>query len=285
MSFTAENHQFLADRLASVVSNKPPVRLRASSVGTLFDCAERWVSIHIHGMKSPQRDRTAMGTAIHAGTALFDQEVLDGQTPSVLAATEAAIEALRNPEEETIWDLKRDECESIVAGLTTRYCQEESPKHNFVAVEAKCESLTLEDVGIELTGSVDRVESKDGKYGIADLKSGVQAVSRDGEAKTQAHGAQLGVYEILGEHSTGMAMQLPAQVIGMQTGKNRDSQRIAVSEVLDAKSILLGNENRPGLIFNAALMIHGIIPAFGNPRSMLCTEKYCPNFKNCFYRK
>lgn len=285
MNFTADNHQYLAERLATLVANRPPVRLRASSVGSLFDCAERWVAIHMLGMKSPQRDRTAMGTAIHAGTALFDQEVLDGQTPSVLAATEAAIEALRNPEEETIWDLKRDECESIVAGLTNKYCREESPKHHFVAVEAKCESLILSDVGLELTGSVDRVESKDNKYGVADLKSGVQAVSREGEAKTQAHGPQLGVYEILGEFSTGVAMELPAQVIGMQTGKSRDSQRIAVSEVPGAKSILLGDESRPGLLFNAALIIHGIIPAFGNPRSMLCTEKYCPNYKNCFYRK
>lgn len=275
----------LQESLADLIKGKPPVRLRASSVGSLFDCAERWIAIHMLGMKSPQRDRSAMGTAIHAGTALFDQEILDGQTPSVLAATEAAVNALRNPEEETVWDLKRDECESIVVGLTNKYCREESPKHNFVAVEAKCESLILADVGIELTGSVDRVEAKENEFGIVDLKSGVQAVSREGEAKTQAHGAQLGTYEILGEYSTGMAMQLPAQIIGMQTSKTRDSQRIAVSEVPDAKSILLGDENRPGLIFNAALMIHGIIPAFGNPRSMLCTEKYCPNFKTCFYRK
>jgi hypothetical protein len=285
MNFTAENHQYLAERLASVVAHKPPVRLRASSVGDLFDCPDRWIAVHIEGLRVAQNFRATMGTAIHAGTAHFDTEVLNGQMPSLMAATECTAETLRNSEEDTVWDMKRDQAESIAVALTHKYCTQESPKHHFTAVEKTCESLVLSDVGIELTGSVDRIREAGNRYGPADLKSGVQAVNSEGQAKTQAHAPQLGVYSLLGEVSTGKPMELPSLVIGMQTAKTRENQRIASTEVHGVREVLLGDDTRPGLLFNAALMIHGVIPPYGNPRSMLCHQKFCPRFNNCFWRK
>ena len=92
---------------------------------------------------------------------------------------------------------------SIAASLTTKYCQTEAPKHNFVAVEAKCESLILQDVGLELTGTTDRIEQTPLGMGIRDIKSGKQAVGTDGKVKTDGHGAQMGVYELLAEAATG----------------------------------------------------------------------------------
>lgn len=271
-------------QLLDLLPNRPPVRLRASSVSDLFDCADRWCSVHLEGKRVPQTDRAAMGTAIHAGTAHYDTEILNGQAPSILAATQCAVDTLRDSDEDTVWDLRRDEAESIAAALTNKYCREESSKHEFVAVEAKCESLILNDVSLELTGSTDRIFRNELQFGVADIKSGIQAVSH-GEAKTQAHAPQIGVYEILGEASTGVRIDLPAKIIGMKTGKTPAGQEIATSEIRDAKAVLLGDENRPGLLHHAALIIHGIIPPFGNPRSMLCNKKFCPNFNDCFWRR
>ena len=275
----------LQESLNGASKGKPPGRLRASSVGDLFDCPDRWIAVHLEGLRVRQNFRATMGTAIHAGTAHFDTEVLNGQTPSLMAATECAVDALRNSEEETVWDMRREEAEGIAVSLTHKYCTEESPKHHFVEVEKTCESLVLSDVGLEITGQVDRIREVGNKYGPADLKSGVQAVNREGHAKTQAHAPQLGVYSLLAEVSTGKRMELDSLVIGMQTAKTRENQRIASTEVSGVREVLLGDDTRPGLLFNAALMIHGVIPPYGNPRSMLCHQKFCPRFNNCFWRK
>lgn len=280
-----ETYQHLNEALQSAVKKVPPVRLRASSVSDLFDCPERWIAVHLEKKSVAQNFRATMGTAIHAGTAHFDTEVLNGQVPSVMAATECTVKTLREHDEETVWDMRRDDAERIAVALTNKYCNEESPRHHFVEVEKTCESLVLADVGIEITGQVDRIREVGNQYGPADLKSGVQAVNRDGEAKTQAHAPQLGVYSLLAEVSTGKPMNLPSLVIGMQTAKTRDHQRIAATEVHGVREVLLGDESRPGLLFNAALIIHGIIPPFGNPRSFLCHQRFCPNFNTCFWRR
>lgn len=264
---------------------RPPIRLRASSVGSLFDCPARWIAIHIEGKRTPQSDKAALGTAIHAGTAAFDLEVLNGQTPSVAAATDAAVDSLRNPEHETVWDTDQEKCVSIAASLTAKYCQTEAPKHNFVAVEAKCESLILEDVGLELTGTTDRIEQTARGLGIRDIKSGKQAVGSDGRVKTDGHGAQMGVYELLAEASTGVAMTAPAQIIGLQTNLTADKQRIGTGEIEGAKLALLGDDQHQGLLTSAALIAHGVIAPWGNPKSMMCHQNYCANFNTCFWRK
>ena len=267
------------------LKGRQPIRLRASSVGSLFDCPARWIAIHIEGKRTPQSDKAALGTAIHAGTAAFDREVLDGQTPSVSAAAECAVEALRNPNEETIWDTDKDKCISIAASLTTKYCQEEAPKHDFVAVEATCESLILQDVALELTGTTDRIEQTPQGLGIRDIKSGKQAVGTDGKVKTDGHGAQMGVYEILAEAATGVRMTAPAQIIGLQTNLTADKQRIGTGEITGAKIALLGDEQHQGLLTSAALIAHGVIAPWGNPKSMMCHQNYCANFNTCFWRK
>ncbi|MBN9117495.1 MAG: PD-(D/E)XK nuclease family protein, partial [Pandoraea sp.] len=52
--------------------------VRASSWGALFDCSYRWEGIHLLKLRNVVGLRAALGTAIHAGTAVFDQSRLDG---------------------------------------------------------------------------------------------------------------------------------------------------------------------------------------------------------------
>lgn len=261
------------------------IRIRASSLGTMFDCPARWHATHIEGKSIPSNSKAALGTAIHAGTAVFDLERVLGQSPSISAAEDAAAEAIKNPREETIWEDSQSECLSIAASLTKKYCKAESLKHQFVAVEAACESLIITDLGIELTGTVDRVQVDNGLHGIADIKSGKQAVGADGKVKTSGHAAQMAVYELLAEHSTGLEMSLPASIIGLQTNKTEAIQRIGTGEISNAKEILFGEEGKQGLLEIASGFAHGTIPIFGNPKSMMCHQNYCPNFNTCFWRK
>ena len=264
-----------------------PVTIRASSFGSLFDCPSRWTAIHLEHLRSPQSSNAALGTAIHAGAAVFDSERVAGQVPSVEAAQDAAAESILRPREETLWDdpVERDKAEDVAVSITARYCTLESPKHDFVAVEASVESLLVEDLNIILTGHVDRVRQVDGQHGITDLKSGKTAVGTDGKAKAHGHAAQLGVYELVAQHATGLAIDAPAQIIGLQTNLTPDKQRIGTAEIEGSREVLLGDDNNTGLLVMASKIVHGQTEAWGNPKSMMCHPKYCPRFKTCFYRR
>lgn len=263
-----------------------PVVIRASSIGSMFDCPARWVAIHIEGRRTPQSGGAALGTAIHAGAALFDAERVKQQTPSLSAAEDAAVESVRQPREETVWDEEgADKAEKIARSIVQRYCTTESPRHQFVAVEASVESLHITDLGIVLTGHVDRVKATDDGYGIADLKSGKTAVGTDGKAKTQGHGAQLGVYELVAEAATKLPITAPAEIIGLQTNFTPEKQRIGTGQISGARDVLLGDDDNPGLLTIASQIVHGQIPAWGNPKSVMCHQTYCPNFNTCFWRR
>jgi len=265
---------------------RAPVTIRASSFGSLFDCPARWVAIHIERRRSPQSATAALGTAIHAGTAVFDTDRVRHIEPSLSAAEDAAVESVRKPREETVWDDESaDKAEKVARSLVGRYCILESPRHEFVAVEASVESLVISDLAIELTGHVDRVRATDEGYGIADLKSGKTAVGTDGRAKTQGHGAQMGVYELVAQAATQLPITAPAQIIGLQTNLTPEKQRIGTGEIVDAREVLLGDESHSGLLATASKIVHGEIEPWGNPRSMMCHKTFCPAFQMCFWRR
>ena len=265
---------------------RQPVTIRASSFGSLLDCPARWIAIHIEGRRSPQSAAAALGTAIHDGTAVFDRDRVAHVTPSLSAAEDAAVQSIRKPREETIWDEEAgDKAERIARALTQRYCELESPRHEFVAVEASVESLLITDLGVVLTGHVDRVRQTDDGFGIVDLKSGKTAVGTDGKARTHGHAAQLGIYELVAQAATQLDIAAPAQIIGLQTNLTPDKQRIGTGEIVGAREVLLGDDEHIGLLSTASRIAHGDIEPWGNPKSMLCSAAYCPAFKTCFWRR
>lgn len=264
-----------------------PIRIRASSFSTLFDCPSRWIAINIEGLKVPSRANSVIGTATHAGTANFDRERLVGQVPSVAAAQDAAVESVRNPNGEVDWDDSSPaEAATIAASLTQRYCTLESPKHEFVAVEATIEALEITDLGIVLTGSTDRVKlHANGGKGIGDIKTGKTAVAADGHVETKGHSAQMGVYELIAGAALGEPMTEPAVIIGLQANKTPDKQRIGTGEIVGAREVLLGDDDNPGLLKLASRIVHGDIPAWGNPKSIMCSSRYCPRYSACWFRR
>lgn len=262
--------------------------VRASSWGALFDCSYRWEGIHLLKMRNVVGLRAALGTAIHAGSAVFDQSRLDGAGLTADDAAGAFIDKLRDPENEfdpSQDDLSMSEAERIGVTLLTKYCREVSPQFEFVAVEMETKPLDIDcgdGVIVRLTGTMDRarVRRTATGVGIADLKSGSAAVQK-GAAVTKGHGPQIGTYEILYEHSTNDVIGDDAEIIGLKT---KGTLEIGTGTIKNAKRVMLGTETAPGLIeFAADMFKTGRF--YPNPKSLLCSEKYCPRHSTCQFHE
>lgn len=261
------------------------VFIRASSLAELFDCPARWSAKHIEGLRSPRSAAAQLGTAVHAGTAVFDASRLPGGSPvSADDAAGALVDAIHKPEEDVDWeDTAPRDAERIALALHTKYCADIAPRQTYLGVEVSCEKLELPDLGIALTGTTDRVRKTAAGLGIADLKTGGKAVGADGKAVTQGHSVQLGVYELLAENAMGLQITAPAQIVGMQTGKTPAAQRVGTGDVPNARAALVGTDEEPGLLEHASRLIKSGA-FYGNPKSWLCSERYCPKHPTCRFK-
>lgn len=277
------------------MSGEPLGTIRASAWPSLFDCAQRFYWQNIVGLRSPSSGPAHLGTAIHAGTAKFDQAHLDAAPVSIGDAVDASREALLSPEYEVDWGddegLTQREADDFAIKLTTRYCADIAPTRTYAAVELRCEALDIitPHGPVRVTGTTDRVRLlADGSKGISDLKTGGRATEKTADGRgwravTKGHHLQLGIYTLMAEQASGERMDGPAEIIGLQTTKDTPC---GVGEILDVKTALLGeaDSDQPGLIEIAAGMLKtGIFPP--NPKSMLCSRKYCPAYeRHCKFR-
>lgn len=261
------------------------VTIRASSLSRLFDCPASWAATHIDGKRLPSTSKAMIGKAVHASTAIFDQSNIVGAGITADEAAAAAVDTIKHPDEDVDWsEANPQQIEDIALSLHKKYCTQIAPKQQYAAVEIECDSLQISDLNIALTGTTDRIIQTADGYGIADIKTGVAAVGADGKVKTSAHAYQIGVYELLAEHGSGLPIHAPAQIIGLNTAKTKEAQRVGIGQIANAKDILLGNEYQTGVLQMAANLIHSG-NFYGNPKSMMCHEKYCPNFKTCPFRR
>lgn len=269
------------------------IAIRASSWGDLMDCAYRWEGRHLLGMRSHTSYAAHLGTAIHRSTAVFDQGRIDGAglTPDDTAGV--LVDSLRDDADvaRTDDDLAPRDAEKIGLLLHTRYCNEVSPRYEFLGVEQRFEPLDVniesEGVTVRLTGQMDRQRVRRGAAGIGinDLKTGARAASKDGTATTKGRGLQLGVYELLAIHINGQDITEPAEVMGLATTK---SAHVGVSAVQTPRQQILGDGTGPSLMEIAAgFLRRGHFPP--NPSSILCSAKYCPRHRgaggDCAYHE
>ena len=261
------------------------VTIRASSLGRLFDCPAAWSATHIDGKRTPSNGKAMLGKAVHASTAVFDQSKIDGTGISIDEAAAAAVDTIHRPDEDVVWeDDTPQDAEKIALSLHTKYCQIIAPTQTYRGVEIKCERLEITDLGIALTGTTDRVRETADGLAICDLKTGKAAVGSDGNVKTAGHAYQMGVYELLAEQASGVPIKGAAQIIGMNTAKTPASQRVGTGEISDARAVLLGDGESPGILEHAARIIHSG-NFWGNPKSMMCHPRYCGAYETCKFRK
>lgn len=263
------------------------VTVRASALSDFLDCPARAEAKHLLGLRTPSSGASTIGTALHRSTALYDQSALDGQGLTIDETASAAVDAIYKPNEDVTWDddESQQEAESAAVALHKLYCTKIAPTQAYAAVEVACERLEITDIGLALTGTTDRVRKVGDGFGISDLKSGKTAVKADGTVATKGHAYQLGVYELLAERASGLPITAPAEIIGAQVAKTEKGQRVAKSHPIEgARDVLVGDAESPGVLEVVSRMIHaGSFP--GNPRSMLCGEKYCPIYNRCKFRK
>ena len=262
------------------------VKIRASSLSDLFDCPARWESIHIHKKNAKRSPRAQLGTAVHASTAVFDKSTLDGAGITPDEAAGSAVDAIQQPEEDVDWsDEKPSDIEPIALALHHRYCNDVAPFQRYVAVEVQCDALEISDLGIVLTGTTDRIyQSDDGGYGVGDIKTGKNAVKKNGTVATKGHAYQIGTYELLAQYASKINLTEPGKIFGLNSGKTAVAQRTGIAQVVGARDILLGDGDTPGVLQRASKIIHSG-DFWGNPRSMLCEKKYCPIYNTCSFRK
>ena len=261
--------------------------VRASSWSALFDCAMRFEAHNLLGMRLPSSPRALLGTAVHASTAAYDQGRIDNASLTADDTAGIAVDAIRTPKEDVDWsgsDLTKREAERTALILHGMYCQQIGSKTVYRYVELATKPLVIDcggDVVIELTGTLDRSrvsEAGDG-LGIKDLKTGAMAVT-DGVAKTKGHAPQIGTYELLLEHTTGLPVTAPGEIIGLKT---KGKPEVATGIITGAREVMVGNDASPGLIEHAAQMFRsGLFPP--NPSSQLCNPRYCARWATCLFR-
>lgn len=261
--------------------------VRASSWGSLFDCAYKWEGEYLLGIRKSAGLRALLGSSIHAGTAAFDSARLAHSDIKPDDAAGVFVDTLHHPEFEVDYsqdDLTKKDAERIGLTLTTKYCTEIAPQFKYLAVEMKLDPLVIDcgsDTTVTLTGTMDRARAAEAEDGdiIPDVKTGTRVVS-NGVAATKGRLAQTGTYELMYAHTTHRTTS-GGQIIGLGTSAKTP---VAVSPVFDAKRVMVGTTEQPGLIEYAAKMFRaGLFPP--NPASPLCSQKYCARWSTCIFHE
>ncbi|TEU23343.1 RecB family exonuclease [Alkanindiges illinoisensis] len=263
-----------------------PFSIRASSLSELFDCPARWETKNVLGRRLPIGGAGRMGTAIHEATTLHDYAVMNETTVSLDDCDTVLVDAIWNPNEDVDWtDTDQQTAETTGRALIRKYISDIAGTQHYIGVEVRAEALTLADIGITLTGTIDRIYQHDnGQLGIGDIKTGKTACSADGTVKTAGHGVQMGVYTLLAEHALNEQLLAPARIYGLTTGKTAKGQHAGVGEIPDPMDALLGSDDRHGLLHHAGQILkNGLF--YGNPKSTLCSAKFCPAHQTCPFRK
>lgn len=264
--------------------------VRASSWGSLFDCAYAWEGVHLLGLRKPAGLRAQLGTAVHASTAAFDSGRLPGGArPSADDTAAVLVDTLHHPDREVDYsrdDLSLRDAERIGLSLHTMYCLDVAPGFEYLSVEAKLAPLDIDCGGgivVRLTGTMDRSRVAATQAGavVPDIKTGSRVIS-DGQVVTKGRAPQLGTYQLMLENDPAHAMPtVGAQVIALRTSAKPVT---GVSPVFDARRVMVGTDEAPGLIEHAATMFRtGMFPP--NTQSLLCSERYCSRWQTCPYHE
>jgi len=228
----------------------------------------------------PSSPAALIGTAVHAGSAAYDVARKAGTPITLNDAASVARDAVEHPAEEVDWrnDAHTPKGATDLAGtLTGAYVAQLADTMTFVSIEEQLPAATLrvQDVNITLTGHVDRIRiDESGTVGIIDVKTGKKI-------NAATHRAQLGVYRTLATLAKPeLSINGADEIIAISTSQGT-VERIQLPG--NAMDLLVGSEGKSGLLHHVATIVKGEA-FYGNPRSQLCSEKYCPRHGVCSYR-
>lgn len=243
--------------------------IRASSWPTLFDCSLRWYFDNVVGLRMPSGTPSRLGTAIHSGCAEWDRGV------GAWDAADVSAHAFLNPSDEVeqIGQIATYEAVNIARKVTYAYTQKWG-RREFSHVELEVAECIVKVDGYELciTGHVDRISNGE----VKDLKTGARRVNAQGVVDIGADHLQLGVYSLMASAELGRdVVSNDVTIIGGSTTTFQWAERT----VHGAMQIMLGDDQSEGILSIAAKMLkHGVFAP--NPKSLLCSEKYCAAYAN-----
>jgi len=238
-------------------------KIRASSWPTLFDCSLRWYFENIEGLTNPSSTAARVGTAVHAGTAVFDRGASSSD------AADAAHAAFMSPEGdvEPIGQLDTNAASAVARRTTIGYATTFG-RRAFSHIEVEVPECVVSTIhgDILLTGHVDRVLNQQ----VRDVKTGEQRVTKAGEVRVGADFLQMGVYAVMARAELGDDISPHVTIIGGSTSHYTWGE----ITIANAVQMLLGDAQNEGIIEIAAKMMrHGVFPP--NPKSLMCSAKYC----------
>ena len=264
------------------------ISIRASSLSEFMDCQVRFKAKQLDGitMKWEKSPEAIIGSAVHLAVGYFDGCMINDADVTISDATEIAIEYVDGEWVEADFNLPSSELERakrLATESVMAYCWNLATsghgKQTF-AVEPKLPPVTLHlsDIDVEITGTPDRIYRVDHAFGIRDIKTGARAFDIQGRAP------QLGIYELIATQA-GFNISLPSQIISIGKPSSIPAPITRVTNVTNAQEIAAyGNDSQPGLISAVARAARSDF-FLGNPRSSLCSEKFCPIYPCHFVEK
>ena len=266
------------------------VRIRASSLASLFDCPARFEAVQIKKITMPRNPKNLIGNAVHHACAAFDACKLAGNSILINDAANLSEQYINDVKDEVDWgdsDIKTTIAKA--KKLVQVYCVKIAPMYEFVMVEPedlKPVQIDFEDIILILSGTPDRAYiTIDGLYGGADLKTGISVVDANNQVETAKHLAQAAIYTLLIEENYDIELTEPFHILGLGTSGDEPRTGIGIMPG-NLREYLFGNslDDKPEGILNLAarLLKAGIF--YGNPRSMMCHEQYCPIYRTCKFK-
>lgn len=270
--------------------------LRPSSIGSYINCQWQWYNVFILGKNTIPGVRAHLGTAIHKSAEVLWQDAMNTgiKDLNVNKATDAAMEEYKEickQQPPEFGDDKPALIENLVVEGTKSFIDDIAPKVDIpVAVEKRYTVEIENPIFNKVSGSLDYV----GEKTIHDIKTTKK------KPTVSNYSLQQGTYAILREANGEKvdSVKIQAVVLRNPTSKKeasadgiildmvedntnpflslevmKDQSRYIINNILEKTTVYSKDIVKPEILFT------------GNPKSMLCSNKYCSLYNECPFVK
>ncbi len=257
--------------------NVNEMRIRPSAVSGHYECAFKWAKQFLEGVDGPTNIRAAIGTGVHASAEQFWEDVKpreDVETYSLSAMVDRGVAALDEEIKKGV-DFgsdgeNRDSAIKLISKGALAFAEDIAPftpMPEFVEeyFEVPLDHWFVTAVG----GTVDYYGAKT----VSDIKTSSR------KPTASSHVVQQSIYRYLVEANNHEVAANTIQGITLGKSKVEGNTLPLQTNVEQAKFMINGILDKLDIMQQDMVPRHVLFQ--GNPKSYLCSEKWCPNFKTC----
>ncbi len=260
----------------SIQINVQEIIIRPSSIDTFYNCSYQWAKTFLEGVPSIPGNRAAMGTAIHKAAQVTWESSIKAQKKD-LNATQAKDAAVAEYEEELKKGVQFDDGETKDSSIKEILLGTEAYLSDiavYVPIPVAVEQRFTIDIDHSLVKAISGTVDYITKDTISDIKTGKR------KATTSNYTTQQSVYKMLAmangvdvKHNTIQNVVLKASPEGSVLPMETDVEqgKALVNTLLDTLDVAMQDKIPLEVLFR------------GNPRYMLCSNKYCNLYSVCPY--